>query len=314
MNKTKNVLDLGKVPSHPYDIHKIKLPDGIPRSPLLAMLCGKRGQGKTTTAVRLLHFYLNHNPQVFHNDLVFVLSPTAESQQHLWDYLQIPEDNVHVVHNNKQCQERVEEILEILKEKKKKYDEDQEYLEAYDALCQNKTLTTRQINILDQRDCQPLEDPEPWPRPCLLLDDLSHMKFLDSKPFISLCLRHRHIAGGVGLSIMMLVQSLRGGISRVIRQNCSLIILYSTHDQTAKDDLYAECSHLLEKDEFLALFAHATEEKHSFLSVDLSADDINKAFSKDFSHYYQVKGLDQAGWADQPLLISHEQVPAKPHK
>lgn len=307
-------MDLGKIPNHPYDVHKIKLPDGIPRAPLLSMLVGKRGQGKTTTAVRLLHFYLNHQPQVFQNDLVFVLSPTAESQKHLWEYLKIDEENVHVVHNATEVQQKVDDILEILKARKKKFDEDQEYIEAYQALCNNEELTTRQITLLDQRDCQPLLDPAPWPRPVLLLDDLSHMKFLDSKKFISLCLRHRHVAGGVGLSIMMLVQSLRGGISRVVRQNCSLIVLYSTHDQTAKDDLYAECSHLLEKDEFLALFAHATEEKHSFLSVDLSADDINKAFSKDFKHYYNVSNLCPGEtWSEQPLLLDASQIPNPKH-
>ena len=292
------------------------VPDGIPKAPLLAMLCGKRGQGKTTTAVRLLHFYLNYNPQVFQNELVFVLSPTAESQSHLWEYLGIPEDNVHVVHNAKQCQEEVDKILEILAEKKKKYDEDQEYIEAYEALCSDRELTTRQVTILDLRECQPLEDPEPWPRPVLLLDDLSHMRFLDSKAFISLCLRHRHVAGGVGLSIMMLVQSLRGGISRVIRQNCSLIILYSTHDQTAKDDLYAECSHLLDKEEFLAVFAHATEEKHAFLSVDLSANDQNLCFSRNFEHWYNIQNSNQemAGTQQPVTLISNDKVPAKIQK
>ncbi len=304
-------MNLGDVPNHPYDKHKIKLPDGIPKAPLLAMLCGKRGQGKTTTAIRMLHFYFNYNPEVFQRDLAFILSPTAESQQHLWDYLGIPEDNVHVVHNAKQAQEQVDHILDIITEKKKKFDEDEEYIEAYNALVNDQELTARQITILDQRDCQPLDDPEPWPRPVLILDDLSHMRFLDSKPFISLCLRHRHVAGGVGLNLFMLVQSLRGGISRVIRQNCSLIILYSTHDQTAKDDLYAECSHLLDKEEFLALFENATEEKHSFLSVDLSSNDINKTFSKDFVHHYNVKGLDTP-YNDQPLqLIHHDQIPKK---
>jgi hypothetical protein len=99
----------------------------------------------------------------------------------------------------------------------------------------------------------------------------------------------------------MLVQSLRGGVARVIRQNCSLIILYSTHDQTAKDDLYAECSHLLDKEEFMALFENATDERHDFLSVDLSQDDKNKVFSRSFEHWYQIDARGNALHEDQPI-------------
>jgi NhaP-type Na+/H+ and K+/H+ antiporter len=122
-----------------------------------------------------------------------------------------------------------------------------------------------------------------------MLDDLSHMKVLDKPWFVSLCLRHRHIAGGVSLSMIIICQSLHGGLSRVVRQNCSLICLFSTHDKTALDDLYRECSHLLDQDEFEALFHAATEDFHSFLAVDLSQDDPNKVFSKDLQKWFQIR-------------------------
>lgn len=287
-------VNLGKVPTHPLDIHKIPLKDGVPKPPVLGIFVGKRGQGKTVTATRLLHYYTHNNPEVFQKDLVFVISPTAESQTHLWDHIGCDPENVFPASTQTEIKNIIDAIIEVLKSKKKKYDEDQEYIEAYNILMRGGTLTARQEFLLDQRDCQPLVNPEPWPRPCLLLDDLSHMKVMDKAWFISLCLRHRHVAGGVSLSILMLVQSLRGGVARVIRQNCSLIILYSTHDQTAKDDLYAECSHLLDKDEFMALFEHATDERHDFMSVDLSQDDKNRVFSRSFEHWYQISNsIDQ---------------------
>jgi hypothetical protein len=293
-------VNLGNVPKHPLDIHKIPLKDGVPKPPVLGIFVGKRGQGKTVTATRLLHYYTHHNPEIFQKELVFVVSPTAESQQHLWDHIGVLEENVFPASNPTEVKQIVDNIIEVLKKKKEKYDEDQEYIEAYEALLRGSRLTARQEFLLDQRDCQPLLDPEPWPRPVLLLDDLSHMKVMDKAWFISLCLRHRHVAGGVSLSILMLVQSLRGGVARVIRQNCSLIILYSTHDQTAKDDLYAECSHLLDKDEFMALFEHATDERHDFLSVDLSQDDKNRVFSRSFEHWYQISNPNKD--ASPPLL------------
>lgn len=300
-SKSKSTVHLGNVPTHPLDIHKIPLPEGVPKPPILGIFVGKRGQGKTVTATRLLHYYTHLQPEpVFQKDLVFVVSPTAESQKHLWDYIGVEEENIFTASTPTEVKSIVDAIIELLKSKKEKYDEDQEYLEAYRVLQRGGQLTARQELLLDMREAQPLTDPEPWPRPVLLLDDLSHMKVLDKAWFISLCLRHRHVAGGVSLSILMLVQSLRGGVSRVIRQNCVLIILYSTHDQTAKDDLYAECSHLLDKEEFLALFEHATDEKHDFLAVDLSQDDKNKVFSRSFEHYYQIN-VGAPPQLDQPL-------------
>jgi hypothetical protein len=298
-------VNLGKVPTHPLDIHKLPLKEGVPKPPVLGIFVGKRGQGKTVTATRLLHYYTHHNPEIFQKELVFVVSPTAESQKHLWDHIGVLEENIFPVATPNEIKSIVDNIIEILKSKKEKYDEDQEYIEAYHALLNEKPLTCRQQFLLDARDCQPLEDPEPWPRPVLLLDDLSHLKVLDKPWFISLCLRHRHVAGGVSLSILMLVQSLRGGVARVIRQNCSLIILYSTHDQTAKDDLYAECSHLLNKDEFMALFEHATDERHDFMSVDLSQDDKNRVFSRSFEHWYEINSSPSL-YQDQPLHTSSE--------
>lgn len=306
-------VELGNVPRHPLDVHKIKLNDGIPKPPLLGLFVGKRGQGKTVTATRLLHYYTHHSPEIFQKELVFVISPTAESQTHLWDHIGVSPEHVFTVATPTEIKSVIDDIIEILRKRKEKYDEDAEYLEAYEVLMRGGEPTPRQEFLLLQRDCEPLHDPAPWPRPILVLDDLSHMKVLDKAWFISLCLRHRHVAGGVSLSILMLVQSLRGGVARVIRQNCTLIILYSTHDQTAKDDLYAECSHLLDKEEFLALFEHATNERHDFLSVDLSQDDKNKVFSRSFEHWYQINhASSDTLYQDPPQEQLHGERPVHP--
>lgn len=289
MSRSRTKVNLGKVPHHPNEVHRIPLPDGVPKPPILGMYVAKRGQGKSTACVRLLKYYVDHKPAVFDKDLIFIISPTAESQQHLWDHIGVLEENVYTATTAPQVQDIISTIISILKERKEKYDADQEYMEAYECLLKEKNLTPRQEFILDQRDAQPLEDPAPWPRPCLMLDDLSHMKVLDKAWFISLCLRHRHVAGGVSLSMMIICQSLHGGLSRVVRQNCSLICLFSTHDKSCIDDLYKECSHLLDQDEFNAVFENATDDFHAFLAVDLSQTDPNKVFSKNFEHWYQIR-------------------------
>ena len=286
MSKTVN---LGKVPHHPNEKHMINLPDGVPRPPILGLYVAKRGQGKSTAAIRLLKYYIKHNPAVFDKELTFVISPTAESQFHLWKHAEIPDDNIFSVSDPISVKNVIDHIIDILAKKKKAYDEDQEYLEAYYNLVHGKPLTIRQEVILEIRNAMPLHNPTPWPRPILMLDDLSHLKVLDKPWFVSLCLRHRHIAGGVSLSMLIICQSLHGGLSRVVRQNCSLICLFSTHDKSCIEDLYKECSHLLDKDEFIAVFEDATKDFHSFLAVDLSQKDPNKVFSKNFERWYQIR-------------------------
>jgi hypothetical protein len=293
-------VNLGSVPHHPNEVHRIDLPDGVPRPPILGMYVAKRGQGKSTAAVRLLKYYVDHSPPVFQQDLLFVISPTAESQQHLWDHAGIPHENVFTASTAADVQTIISNIIEVLAAAKKKYEEDQEYLIAYKKLMHGKSLTPREQFLLDMRDAMPLHNPAPWPRPCLMLDDLSHMKVLDKPWFVSLCLRHRHIAGGVSLSMIIICQSLHGGLSRVVRQNCSLICLFSTHDKTCIEDLYKECSHLLDQDEFNAVFENATDEFHSFLAVDLSQSDPNQVFSKNFEHWYQIRNSPARGMSDDP--------------
>lgn len=282
-------VNLGEVPHHPNEKHRINLPDGVPRPPILGFFVAKRGQGKSTAAVRLLKYYADHSPPVFHKKFLFVISPTAESQKHLWDHVGIPEENVFVASTEKNVRGIIDGIVELIKEEKKKYDDDQDYLKAYRKLLRGDELTPDEELVLDMRDCAPLDNPTPWPRPMLLLDDLSHLKVMDRPWFISLCLRHRHLAGGVSLSMIAICQSLRGGLSRVVRQNCSLICLWSTHDKTALDDLYEECSHLLDKPEFEAVFRAATEDFHDFLAVDLSQHDPNMVFSKNLERWYMIR-------------------------
>ena len=287
-------VNLGKVPHHPNEKYRIDLPDGVPRPPILGMYVAKRGQGKSTAAVRLLKYYVDHDPSVFHQDLCFVISPTAESQKHLWNHIGIPEENVFTAATASKVKDIVDNIVNLLKALKEQHDEDEEYLIAYRRLVKNKELTMRQQSILESRDAQPLLNPTPWPRPCLMLDDLSHLKVLDKPWFVSLCLRHRHLAGGVSLSMLIILQSLKGGLSRVVRQNCSLICLFSTHDKDNILDLYRECSHLLGREEFDAVFENATDEFHSFLAVDLSQTDANKVFSRNFEHWYNIRNTPAA--------------------
>jgi hypothetical protein len=243
--------------------------------PLLAGFFAKRGLGKTTTATRLLKSYMDAS--VFMPEWVFVISPTAPSQRHLFSYLGISDGNVYTSN----LKPAIDAILERMTAGKQAWDIEQEYEQAYQMLMQMPSaLTPRQISILESRNGIPPRRTVTYPRSCVLIDDASHQKNgLNAPWFVNLALRHRHVCGGAGLSMIICVQSLHQGISRSIRQNLSFIAVWATHDKTCKEDLFKEVSAYLSKETFFRIFHEATRDPHNFLGISLSERDPNKVFT-----------------------------------
>ena len=280
-------MKLDKLPDNPLDKHKTILPAGTcPLLPILGMFCGRRGQGKSTACTRLVRWYVNRKLL----NSVYVISPTALSQSDLWKYGKIPSDNIYQVNSGSEVRAAISKILEEVEQLKIQYDQYESYKDAYTRLMRKEYVSTEQLSLLENNSYLPPGPPVDWPAPGIILDDLSHFdKVLPSTYFTSLCLRHRHLCGGVGISLFILVQNLKSGLPRAIRQNLSLIVLYGTHDKTNLLDLYYECSHLLNKERFIEVFTDATSKPHSFLAIDLSQTDPAYVFSQDFQKFYSIE-------------------------
>lgn len=265
---------LAKLPDMPRGAHVV-VPPGLPPVPLLAGFFAKRGLGKTTTACRMLKSYIDAG--VFNKDWVFVVSPTAIAQRHLFLYLGLADGNVYT----STLKPAIDAILERMTTGKKLWEMEQEYAEAYQLLASRPSaLTPRQIGVLESRDGMPPMRTATYPRSCVLIDDASHQKNgLNAPWFVNLALRHRHVVGGAGLSMIICVQSLHQGISRSVRQNLSFIAVWTTHDKTCKEDLYKEVSAYLDKETFFRIFHEATKDPHHFLGISLSERDPNKVFT-----------------------------------
>ena len=67
-------------------------------------------------------------------------------------------------------------------------------------------LTLEQLTMLENADYH--KPPEvPRPSPLLIVDDMSHSEIYSTSrqnPFINLCLRHRHINHGKGITFFLL--------------------------------------------------------------------------------------------------------------
>ena len=126
------------------------------------------------------------------------------------------------------------------------------------------------------------ESPKPkYPnvRPVIhvLFDDIQGTEIMrPNSPLINLCIRHRHVGGGLGCSVWLLVQSYisTSSVPRCVRENAILLLLWAVRDEKLRIQIAHEatgCS--MSPDEFLKAFDFATDDEsgHSFLMVDYTA-------------------------------------------
>ena len=68
-----------------------------------------------------------------------------------------------------------------------------------------------------------------------------------------MCIKHRHIGKGLGISIFMLVQSYcaQGGINRAIRENCTLLLLFKLNQDAQIKKLYSETDLDMTEEQFI---------------------------------------------------------------
>jgi hypothetical protein len=265
------------------DIHT---PEGLFELPALIMAVGARGQGKTVAICRIIKSYLDHKSL----NHVYVISPTLHSQLHLFrEYMDIDPDNLYQVDTPAEVKHAFDEIQVNIDGLYKQHLEDKEYVEAYRRLIHHLPMTPKQEILLERRQAQEPGKITPRPIAMVLVDDCQSLgRVLQSQWFASICLRHRHLCSGASISICVLCQSLRSSLSKSIRQNASGIILFGTHDKTALQGLYEECSAYCDKDTFYRIFDEATQDKHSFLAIDLCNKDKNKVFSKNLDSYFSM--------------------------
>lgn len=269
---------------HPPSTDLPKVSDELFQIPFNIACIGKRGQGKSSFACRLLKSYGNSITDIF------VISPTVQSQLFLFQtYLGLPSENLFEVTNSAGAKAAMQEIICKVQGMYDMYKEYKAYKHAYRKFIDSKELTALEERLLMNNECR--EPPAHAPRrpsPCIVFDDMQSLdRFMTSSYFVSFVLRHRHIAGSI--SILSLLQTLKG-CSRSVRQNLSGIVCFSTHDETALDDISRECSAHVPRDHFKKLFRQATEQPHSALCINLTCKDKNKRFSRDLEQFYPLEG------------------------
>lgn len=109
----------------------------------------------------------------------------------------------------------------------------------------------------------------------LWLDDIMATPLLSGKgnrKLTNLCIKHRHVGNGLGLSIIANMQCYKsnvGTLSKALRSNLTFIALGPTCSRAERESIASEFSQNMNEEDFLKYLDHATKQSHSFLCYDL---------------------------------------------
>jgi len=267
----------------PVKHKKIKQPHSPKELFKLHSLCafiGERGSGKTHAMVNLSKRYLENGSFT----RIFIISPTYESNPifHVLDA--DPEDVYSNVHTSLAD---VEDILKKCEQDSDDYDDYHAYMKAYVKWKRNKKLSLDDKTMLENNNYE--KPPEiPRPSPLLIVDDMSHSDIYSTSrqnPFINLCLRHRHINHGKGITIFLAAQTFRSGIPLALRQNIQQYFIWPTRDETQLEAIYHEVANLIDHDTFVELYKKATKSSHDFLTIDNNPAHPSLQFRRNFDTF-----------------------------
>jgi hypothetical protein len=201
----------------------------------------------------------------------------------------VPDERVYIATSLKELREAMTSLLGEVKGAFTAHKGDLAYRKAWLKARKGQPLTPAEERMLDRRDNAPPEGP-PLKRPValVLVDDCQGLRMVDTHTWTSTVVRHRHLAGGAGVSIVHCVQSLKSSLSRAVRQCSTLFMLWGTHDHDQVKELATECAGHVKRDTFMALFMDATSRsRHDFLGINLAAPK-GRVFSRNLEAFYDV--------------------------
>ena len=275
-------------------------PTDCPKAHCVTLIVGKRGSGKTVSAINLI--------EKMKFDRVFAISPTIKSNKEMVSCLNIADEDVYEDPDDlgsidaiKAEVEKERDDLEEYWKLKKKYDD----------------VTTRlnELNDIEGDADALLEfyvdgDLQPpthkyggrEPMMCLLLDDMmGSLVYSRPRKLNQLCIFHRHLGqfvkgGALGLSLFFLVQAYKtqsGGITRTIRNQATTICLFQSKNEKELEDIAEEVGGEVDAATFYSVYNRAIQEKHDFLFIDLHKKSCHPSmFRRNFNEFLLYDGCD----------------------
>jgi hypothetical protein len=274
----------GAYETHPdmYKMHQV------------CVIVGKRQSGKTTAMVSLL--------EQMKYDRVLLVSPTMKSNREILARLKIDEGDVF-----EDCDDPnvVDKIKKIVDDEAKDLERYRDELRRYNKLMRALESDSAPINENDLvaffADRDFMKPQHRWdgekPRIAVVFDDcLGSGLYSRPRKLNALSTYSRHVGqlsegGSIGVSLYFLIQSFKsqtGGLNKVIRNQCTSLMLFKTKDKGELLDVADSVAGEIDQETFFRVYDEAIGDgnSHQFLSIDLHPKKSHPSmFRRRFNEY-----------------------------
>jgi len=251
----------------------------MPKMHCVTVIVGKRAAGKSVAAINLI--------EKMGYDYTIAVSPTMQSNKELMSRLNIEHtfddpDDLTTVDKIKDIVNGEARDLERYRYEMKEYNKLMNDIKSGNSLDDNMLLKFFNTNTYGLNDF--VKPKHRWngkkPRIAVLFDDmLGSMIYSRPRKINALSTYSRHLGqleegGSIGVSLFFLIQSFKcqtGGLNRVIRNQCTQLIVFKSKDLKELDDIADSCGGEISKEKFIQVYDYAIETggSHAFLFIDL---------------------------------------------
>ena len=272
----------------------------FPKLHTLCIASGKRGGGKSVSIANLIRKAKDKG----YYDRVLLISPTYMSNKEIWNIAKIGEEDVF-----EPTRDVLRTIVKFVEAERKEWDDflhKKDLQKKFQSDMKNKHIgMIDPMSLLDYYENGFFQDagkPEPWkysieqpPRIALIIDDCLGTPLLacSTAGLTNLCIKHRHVGDGLGISIFLCVQSFscHGGLDRAIRENCTMLMLFKISDENQIKKIREESDLPVTNEEFQAMCKYCHSEPYNFLLIDFSPKTPCKRFRSGWDSYIQVPSI-----------------------
>ena len=268
----------------------IETPEDIPKMHCMMMVSGKRGGGKSVATAN----FVRKLKDLALVDRCLLITPTYNSNKQIWDIADIADEDVYEPEINV-----LQDIIKLVEAEKTEWDlfllQKEQYKQFKREIRKKPITEIDEELLLEYQEMGFFEGAPEWkyakevpPRLFLVIDDCMGTDLMKPRGrLINFCIKHRHIADGLGISVAMLVQSYcaLGGVPRPIRENTTLLLLFKCKDENQRKKIHEEIGADVDLEKFDEMYVYATEEPFSFLLVDFNPKKPEKQFRKQFDEY-----------------------------
>lgn len=265
------------------------------KQPALHMVVGQRTSGKSFLTSKILA--QAKKDQTF--DKIYIITPSFNSNKSYFSKYINEEDVQDPTRDS---------ISNVIKSVEADRDEFEAFLAKKKMYEEFKKDRNKSVNHIDEDDLlyyyehDFFTEPPKWkyrkeepPKSLLILDDcLGSPAILQSSGLTRIATLNRHIAAlkenhsnrsACGLAVIILTQSYRmnNGISRVLRENVSLLTLFRNKQQKQMDAVRDELANVVDETKFMKAYEYATAERYGSLTVDFVPKTLDHQFRKNLN-------------------------------